>query len=111
MLYKSLLNIIIAILSFVAISTAFAASSPTTPADMTCKEFLDLNPKSMTPVAFWVINKDTQFKKGDAVDFQEIDTVYTPKIMDMCKKSPDKKVAAMSDMRKEMEEATNKKSM
>lgn len=38
MLYKSLLNIIIAILSFVAISTAFAASSPTTPADMTCKE-------------------------------------------------------------------------
>lgn len=91
MLYKSLLNIVIVITTFLTISTVFAASSPTTPTDMTCKEFLDLNPKSMTPVAFWIINKDTKYKEGDSIDFQEIDTVYTPKIIDICKKSPDKK--------------------
>ncbi|MBS0057055.1 acid-activated periplasmic chaperone HdeB [Yersinia sp. Marseille-Q3913] len=108
MVYKSLLNIIIAILSFAAINTVFAASSPTTPSDMTCKEFLDLNPKSMTPVAFWIINQDTHYKKGDTLDFQEVDTIYTPKVIDVCKKTPDKKVA---EMKKEIEEATNKKSM
>ncbi|MDN0124361.1 acid-activated periplasmic chaperone HdeB [Yersinia aleksiciae] len=108
MLYKSLLNIIIATFSLTAISTVFSASSPTTPSDMTCKEFLDLNPKSMTPVAFWIINQDTHYKKGDTVDFQEVDTLYTPKVIDMCKKSPDKKI---SEMKKEIEEATNKKSM
>ncbi|WP_145515915.1 acid-activated periplasmic chaperone HdeB [Yersinia aleksiciae] len=99
---------IIATFSLTAISTVFAASSPTTPSDMTCKEFLDLNPKSMTPVAFWIINQDTHYKKGDTVDFQEVDTLYTPKVIDMCKKSPDKKI---SEMKKEIEEATNKKSM
>ena len=86
MLYKSLLNIVIVITTFLTISTVFAASSPTTPTDMTCKEFLDLNPKSMTPVAFWIINKDTKYKEGDSIDFQEIDTAYTPKIIDICKK-------------------------
>lgn len=108
MLYKSLISITIATLSFTAFSTAHAASSPTTPADMTCKEFIDLNPKSMTSVAFWIINQDTQYKKGDTVDFQEVDTLYTPKVIDICKKSPDKKV---SEIKKEIEEATNKKAM
>ncbi|CNK19178.1 acid-resistance protein [Yersinia frederiksenii] len=93
MLYKSLANIMIATALLTTVAPVFAAPSPTTPKDMTCKEFLDLNPKSMTPVAFWILNEDTQYKKGDNVDFQEIDTVYTPKIIDICKKSPDKKVS------------------
>ncbi|CNB61396.1 acid-activated periplasmic chaperone HdeB [Yersinia intermedia] len=105
MLYKSLLNIVIVITTFLTISTVFAASSPTTPTDMTCKEFLDLNPKSMTPVAFWIINKDTKYKEGDSIDFQEIDTVYTPKIIDICKKSPDKKI---TNMKKDIEGVAKK---
>ncbi|WP_338628133.1 acid-activated periplasmic chaperone HdeB [Yersinia intermedia] len=105
MLYKSLLNIVIVITTFLTISTIFAASSPTTPTDMTCKEFLDLNPKSMTPVAFWIINKDTKYKEGDSIDFQEIDTVYTPKIIDICKKSPDKKI---TNMKKDIEGVAKK---
>lgn len=84
MLYKSLPNIAIVAFLLTTVTTAFASS--TTPSDMTCKEFLDLNPKSMTPVAFWVLNEDTQYKKGDSVDFHEIDTVYTPKFIDICKK-------------------------
>ncbi|MCB5312174.1 acid-activated periplasmic chaperone HdeB [Yersinia intermedia] len=105
MLYKSLLNIVIVITTFLTISTVFAASSPTTPTDMTCKEFLDLNPKSMTPFAFWIINKDTKYKEGDSIDFQEIDTVYTPKIIDICKKSPDKKI---TNMKKDIEGVAKK---
>lgn len=105
MLYKSLLNIVIVITTFLTISTVFSASSPTTPTDMTCKEFLDLNPKSMTPVAFWIINKDTKYKEGDSIDFQEIDTVYTPKIIDICKKSPDKKI---TNMKKDIEGVAKK---
>lgn len=91
--YKSLSNIAIATLLLSTMSPIFASS--TTPTEMTCKEFLDLNPKSMTPVAFWILNEDTQYKKGDNVDFQEVDTVYTPKVIDICKKSPDKKVSAV----------------
>ncbi|MBF9182379.1 HdeA/HdeB family chaperone, partial [Klebsiella pneumoniae] len=34
-------------------SPAFAVEE-TTPQNMTCQEFMDMNPKSMTPVAFWV---------------------------------------------------------
>lgn len=105
MLYKSLLNIVIVITTFLTISTVFSASSPTTPTDMTCKEFLDLNPKSMTPVAFWILNKDTKYKEGDSIDFQEIDTVYTPKIIDICKKSPDKKI---TNMKKDIEGVAKK---
>ncbi|CNL44117.1 acid-activated periplasmic chaperone HdeB [Yersinia proxima] len=97
MLYKSLLNIAIIAFILTTVTTVFASS--TTPNDMTCKEFLDLNPKSMTPVAFWVMNEDTQYKKGDYVDFNETDTVYTPKFIDICKKSPDKKI---SDMKKDV---------
>ncbi|ANI31591.1 acid-resistance protein [Yersinia entomophaga] len=72
-----------------AAATTFAA---TTPADMTCKEFLDLNPKSYTPVVFWVLNDTTEYKQGDYVDFQETDTLVTPKVVEVCKKSPEKKV-------------------
>ncbi|CNI33844.1 acid-resistance protein [Yersinia thracica] len=93
MSYKLLPNITIATLLLTTMTPVFASS--TTPTEMTCKEFLDLNPKSMTPVAFWILNEDTQYKKGDNVDFQEVDTVYTPKVIDICKKWPDKKVSAV----------------
>lgn len=103
MLSKSLGHISIAVLLFTTTPPLFASS--TTPAEMTCKEFLDLNPKSMTPVAFWILNQDTQYKKGDNVDFQEVDTIYTPKIIDICKKSPEKKV---SDVKKDISTPANK---
>lgn len=105
MSYKSLHNIVITSLLLSTTTIVFAASSSTTPANMTCKEFLDLNPKSMTPVAFWILNEDTQYKKGDYVDFQEIDTIVTPKVIDICKKWPDKK---MADMKKDIESAAKK---
>ncbi|CNI20465.1 acid-activated periplasmic chaperone HdeB [Yersinia pekkanenii] len=97
MSYKSLRNIALTSLLLTAAATSFAATTAkataTTPSDMTCKEFLDLNPKSFTPVVFWVLNDDTQYKKGDYVDFQETDTIVTPKVVEVCKKSPESKLS------------------
>lgn len=55
-------------------SPAFAVEE-TTPQNMTCQEFMDMNPKSMTPVAFWVVNRNTDFSGGDYVDWHEVETV------------------------------------
>jgi len=62
------------------------------PENMTCKEFVDMNPKAMTPVAFWVINKDTDFKGGDYVDWHEVDTASVPLLIKICKENPQSKL-------------------
>ncbi|HDL8054381.1 acid-activated periplasmic chaperone HdeB [Yersinia enterocolitica] len=96
MSYKSLRNIALTGLLLSAAATSFAATTSataTTPSDMTCKEFLDLNPKSFTPVVYWVLNDDTQYKKGDYVDLHETDTIVTPKVVEVCKKSPESKLS------------------
>ncbi|CFQ44622.1 MULTISPECIES: acid-activated periplasmic chaperone HdeB [Yersinia] len=99
MSYKSLRNIALTGLLLSAAATTFAATTTsatgTTPSDMTCKEFLDLNPKSLTPVVYWVLNDDTQYKHGDYVDLHETDTIVTPKVVEVCKKSPESKLSEM----------------
>lgn len=75
MVYKSLSSIAIATLLVTTMAPVFASS--TTPKDMTCKEFLDLNPKSMTPVAFWILNEDTQYKKATMSIFRK-SILYIP---------------------------------
>ena len=57
-------------------SPAFAVEE-TTPQNMTCQEFMDMNPKSMTPVAFWVVNRNTDFSGGDYVDWHEVESRKT----------------------------------
>ncbi len=68
-------------------SPAFAVEE-TTPQNMTCQEFMDMNPKSMTPVAFWVVNRNTDFSGGDYVDWHEVETVSVPKMLQECHKNP-----------------------
>ncbi|CNB69247.1 acid-resistance protein [Yersinia pseudotuberculosis] len=94
MSYKSLRNIALTGLLLSTAAATFAATpTGTTPSDMTCKEFLDLNPKSFTPVVYWVLNDDTQYKQGDYVDLHETDTVVTPKVVEVCKKAPESKLS------------------
>ncbi|VXD08656.1 acid-resistance protein [Enterobacterales bacterium 8AC] len=78
-------------------SLAVKAETITTPSDMTCKEFLDLNPKSMTPVVYWVMNDDTRYKGGDYVDLHETGSVVTPKVVEACHQTPDRKFSDMKD--------------
>lgn len=85
---------LMAIAAFAAVmNTAYAEKlNENIPDNMSCKEFVDMNPKAMTPVAFWIINKDTDFSGGDYVDWREVDTVSVPKLIDICKKSPESKL-------------------
>ncbi len=68
-------------------SPAFAVEE-TTPQNMTCQEFMDMNPKSMTPVAFWVVNRNTDFSGGDYVDWHEVETVSVPKCCRSATRTP-----------------------
>jgi acid stress chaperone HdeB len=68
-------------------SPAFAVEE-TTPQNMTCQEFMDMNPKSMTPVAFWVVNRNTDFSGGDYVDWHEVETVSVPKMLQVPRTPP-----------------------
>ena len=76
-------------------SPAFAVQE-TTPQNMTCQEFMDMNPKSMTPVAFWVVNRNTDFSGGDYVDWHEVETVSVPKMLQECHKNPAAKLGDLS---------------
>ncbi|HBR2775438.1 acid-activated periplasmic chaperone HdeB [Klebsiella pneumoniae] len=76
-------------------SPAFAVEE-TTPQNMTCQEFMDMNPKSMTPVAFWVVNRNTDFSGGDYVDWHEVETVSVPKMLQECHKNPAAKLGDLS---------------
>ncbi|WP_067700391.1 MULTISPECIES: HdeA/HdeB family chaperone [unclassified Erwinia] len=70
--------------------SAWAESSA--PTEMSCKEFINLNPKAMSPVAFWALNKDIDFKGGDFVDMNQVNTLYIPKLTRQCKTNPNMKV-------------------
>lgn len=106
---KKVLSMIIAttLLATAASAMAVEAQSSvqkaveTTPKNMTCEEFIDLNPKSYTPVAFWVLNDDTQYKHGDTVNFHEVDVAVTPKIIAECKQSPKTKLVELKDKMKD----------
>ncbi|MGL5101556.1 MAG: HdeA/HdeB family chaperone [Plesiomonas sp.] len=91
---KTMLSVAFAALCFSGAS--FAATAPTAPApqDMTCKDFLLLNPQAQTPMAFWVANADTDYKNGDYVDSQVVGSI-TPMIIQECQKNPQQKISTM----------------
>lgn len=61
-----LISMILTLFSTSLIMTNVAkAAQDLIPSNMTCQEFLDMNPNSYTPIAFWVLNKDTDFKGGN----------------------------------------------
>ena len=92
MLYKSIRNIAMMGILLTAAATSFAA---TTPKDMTCQQFINLDPQAATPIAMWFLNSYTEYKGGDYVDLNEVDTAVTPQLIDLCKKNPDKKLAEL----------------
>ncbi len=64
--------IVAALVTSVSVNAATdTTKTNVTPKGMSCQEFVDLNPQTMAPVAFWVLNEDEDFKGGDYVDFQE----------------------------------------
>ena len=75
-----------------ALAQEMTMTTVTTPETMTCHEFTQMNPKAMTPVMVWVVNQDLQYKGGDYVDWQQIQTIMVPKVVKICKEQPGKKI-------------------
>ncbi|MEL4012912.1 acid-activated periplasmic chaperone HdeB [Dryocola clanedunensis] len=78
-----------------SINSAFALQE-TTPQNMTCQKFTDMNPKTMTPIAFWVVNKNTDFKGGDYIDWHEVETVSVPQMVKQCNQNPHAKLGELN---------------
>ncbi|MBV8044452.1 acid-activated periplasmic chaperone HdeB [Pluralibacter sp.] len=74
-----------------------AVSKGVTPKNMNCQEFIDLNPQTMAPVAFWMLNEDEDFKGGDYVDFNETETTAVPLTIELCKKHPQSALKNIKD--------------
>lgn len=93
---KSVIGLTVAMMvSFTVFNNAFAAQEKTLsevneaiPGSMTCEEFINMNPKAMAPVAFWVINRNSDLKKGDYVDWHDVETIAVPKMIKQCQHSP-----------------------
>jgi len=77
-------------------SAAFAADK-VTPEDMTCLEFINLDPQAMLPVAWWMQHQETIYKGGDTVSLTETDTTSIPQLLELCKKSPQEKLYSFKD--------------
>jgi acid stress chaperone HdeB len=73
------------------------ANASNDPNAMTCQEYIDMNPKAMTPVAFWVVNKDTHYKDGDYVDLEDVETVSAPLLLNICHAKPESKLTQWID--------------
>lgn len=78
----------VAALSLVNAQSALAANESAK--DMTCQEFIDLNPKVMTPVAWWMLHEETVYKGGDTATLNETDLTQIPKVIEYYKKNPQK---------------------
>lgn len=62
--------IVAALVTSVSVNAATdTTKTNVTPKGMSCQEFVDLNPQTMAPVAFWVLNEDEDFKGGDYCQF------------------------------------------
>ncbi|WP_137569265.1 HdeA/HdeB family chaperone, partial [Escherichia coli] len=75
----------VAALSLVNAQSALAANESAK--DMTCQEFIDLNQKAMTPVAWWMRHEDTVNKIGNTVTLNETDITQMHNIIEPCKKN------------------------
>jgi len=86
-------------LTFLALASspaAFAAEKHT-PEAMTCQEFINLNPKAMLPVAWWMLHEKTIYKGGDTVSLSETDTTSIPQLLQFCQSNPQEKIYSFKD--------------
>ncbi|POT58606.1 HdeB family protein [Citrobacter amalonaticus] len=77
-----------ALLSLLMLNTQMAHSADNSPDKMTCQEFINLNPKAMLPVAWWMLNEETVYKGGDSVSLNETDLTSIPQVIEYCKHNP-----------------------
>lgn len=84
--------------TFLAMASSPAlAAEKVTPENMTCQEFINLNPQAMLPVAWWMLHEETIYKGGDTVSLSETDTTSVPQLIEACKNNPQQKIYSLKD--------------
>lgn len=85
------------LLSLLMLSIPVAHSAENSPDKMTCQEFINLNPKAMLPVAWWMLNEETVYKGGDSVSLNETDLTSIPQVIEYCKHNPQLKLYSFKE--------------
>ena len=85
------------LLSLFMLNTPMAHSAENSPDKMTCQEFINLNPKAMLPVAWWMLHEETVYKGGDSVSLNETDLTSIPQVVEYCKHNPQLKLYSFKD--------------
>ncbi|MGI3449164.1 HdeB family protein [Citrobacter freundii] len=85
------------LLSLFILNIPLAHSAENSPDKMTCQEFINLNPKAMLPVAWWMLHEETVYKGGDSVSLNETDLTSIPQVVEYCKHNPQLKLYSFKD--------------
>lgn len=88
---------IIPLFSLVLLNTQSVYATELSPDKMTCQEFINLNPKAMLPVAWWMLHEETVYKGGDTVSLNETDLTSIPQVIEFCKHNPQAKLYSFKE--------------
>ncbi|MBM7251287.1 acid-activated periplasmic chaperone HdeB, partial [Citrobacter freundii] len=89
---KRVLITLTPLLSLFMLNVPVTHAADNSPDKMTCQEFINLNPKAMLPVAWWMLNEETVYKGGDSVSLNETDLTSIPQVIEYCKRNPQSKL-------------------
>ena len=94
---KRVLITLTPLLSLFMLNVPVTHAADNSPDKMTCQEFINLNPKAMLPVAWWMLNEETVYKGGDSVSLNETDLTSIPQVIESCKRNPQSKLYSFKD--------------
>lgn len=94
---KRVLITLTPLLSLFMLNVPVTHAAYNSPDKMTCQEFINLNPKAMLPVAWWMLNEETVYKGGDSVSLNETDLTSIPQVIEYCKRNPQSKLYSFKD--------------
>ena len=94
---KRVLITLTPLLSLFMLNVPVTHAADNSPDKMTCQEFINLNPKAMLPVAWWMLNEETVYKGGDSVSLNETDLTSIPQVIEYCKRNPQSKLYSFED--------------
>ncbi|WP_424953545.1 acid-activated periplasmic chaperone HdeB [Citrobacter freundii] len=94
---KRVLITLTPLLSLFMLNVPVTHAADNSPDKMTCQEFINLNPKAMLLVAWWMLNEETVYKGGDSVSLNETDLTSIPQVIEYCKRNPQSKLYSFKD--------------
>lgn len=94
---KTFFTTLIPLFLLLMLNTQLAHSAENAPDKMTCQEFINLNPKAILPVAWWMLHEETIYKGGDTVSLNETDLTGIPQVIEYCKHNPQSKLYSFKD--------------